>query len=880
MRLRSTLALAAALLAGCGDNLEPAPDLDMTIAIELDTSAPVQVAAGDSIEVNCTLFENDITTMVPAEIRVVSEDHVLRMGDSVVARTVGMVEVACALPDRGLVDPTPAQVEIVAGPAANVVTTVTPDPVVAGNDITATCVVYDGYGNLIEDAAPELQLSPTDAANTVTDLSATMIRAGHYVARCALPGTTSNNAGFEVIPNLPASLVIQRWPDLPVYAVGNAVQVTHIVSDRYGNEIVDAVIARSVSKLTGVGPVVPLAADQWRFDGEGRYQIDVSVDEPTDMGVVLAEHTEVLVNSLGPAITCANDASMLMRTPGTTLTVTGQANDANGVASLTVNGNPVAIGTDGSFSAQITTRFGMNFVHVSATDSLGEPTSKVCTFLISGSYANASQPIDDTVTLKLTQPAVDDGNRSAPINSFGELLYTIINSSGMSNTIHSTLLQNNPLKPHSCDSQTCLPFVGCACNFSSGIEYRNRSIPGPNEVDLALVSGGLSAHVRIPNLSIDLGVWGKVGPFSYDTAGWVDISYIDVALTLDTFLSTGGQPKLAVRSGSVSTSVGTIGTRFNGVDGWIINNIVVPLANNQLRDLVANTLRDFITTNFNAALDGVIGNLDIATLGTTFNVPRIDGSGTVPMTFGLRFSYLSSSVSRMLFGIGTRFSTTAANAFPTLGVAMPAGTVRLDPTVSSLSNTAVSAHVGVLNGALHALWRANFFVATIDGATLGQGLPSGLSLQVTTRLPPVAMVSGSQVRLHLGALDLMVQHPDLPPDLSVRLGAEAHASVTLVGDDLVFGGIVIDDLHFSTDTIALTPGEQQSLEDTLTALVQQFIDSSLNDALPAIPIPAFTIPATLGQFGLPVNDELGILSPALTVSPQHFVLRGRFGLRP
>ena len=47
-----------------------------------------------------------------------------------------------------------------------------------------------------------------------------------------------------------------------------------------------------------------------------------------------------------------------------------------------------------------------------------------------------------------------------------------------------------------------------------------------------------------------------------------------VALTLDTAISNG-QPRMTVRSGSVTASAGTITTEFSGVDGWIINNVVV-----------------------------------------------------------------------------------------------------------------------------------------------------------------------------------------------------------------------------------------------------------------------------------------------------------------
>jgi hypothetical protein len=204
-----------------------------------------------------------------------------------------------------------------------------------------------------------------------------------------------------------------------------------------------------------------------------------------------------------------------------------------------------------------------------------------------------------------------------------------------------------------------------------------------------------------------------------------------------------------------------------------------------------------------------------------------------------------------------------------------------DPTVSSPATVGVGAYVGIFNGALHTLWKANYFRAVVDGTTLGSGVPAGTTLDVTTRLPPVAYINNSNVvQLHLGAVDLIINHPQLPPDLSVRLGAEAHANVSLNGNDLVFGGIVVDQVHASTDAINLSTTEQQSLQTLLQALAQQLVNQSLNSALPAIPIPAFPLPQSLSQYGLPPGARLGVTSQGLQVAPQHFTLRGGFGIVP
>lgn len=53
----------------------------------------------------------------------------------------------------------------------------------------------------------------------------------------------------------------------------------------------------------------------------------------------------------------------------------------------------------------------------------------------------------------------------------------------------------------------------------------------------------------------------------------------------------------------------------------------------------------------------------------------------------------------------------------------------------------------------------------------------------------------------------------------------------------------------------------------------------VNDALPALPIPGFRIPATLVPYGLPAGGVLGLVNPVLATESAHFVLRGNFRIR-
>jgi hypothetical protein len=872
----SRLALLTALLVttACGDNLGAPPEPDP----RLQTSAGAEVRAGDVIAVTCTLERpSGEIEIVQGEVVATPETAIEREGLDVIAVEAIDVEVACRLTDPNIIDPTPAVVHVVPGPPAQVVTTATPNPITAGETLSVGCEVFDFYGNPIDTAVPSFSLSPTDEGNVVDGLSAVMTRAGQFTAACEIPGAIGEGVVVEVLPALPASIVLGQVPEQSIYAVGSIVEITHQVSDRYGNLVPQAVVEKESTIISGTGPILPMGPSSFQYMGEGRYRVIATVQPPTDGDAEVRATLQINVNSNGPALLCESpaDASMRNVTPGTVLTFQGSASDANDVESVTVNGSPATLAGDGSFTAPITTRFGINFVDVAATDGFGEESTKVCAFLASNQWGSSSFPVVDTIMLKLVQAAWDDGTRSGGINDFTDILSLVLNSSGPRNAVHAALLASNPLKPSSCDEEIC-PFGVCVCLLSSEVIYLDSVFVGPHSTSMSLVSGGIQPNAQLNGIRLRLRVRGRVAGIPYDTTGWVNISNVRVSLILDAALS-GGRPALSTRSGSVVVTVGSISADFSGIDGAILN-IIISLAQGTVRTIVANTLRNFVVNNFDALLDELMGNLDISTLGTTFNVPRITGGAPIPVSFGVGFSALNASSSRMLIGISTRFTAPPANNYFSLGVPLPPGSVSVDPT--SVTRTGVAAHVGVFNQVLHALWRGGMFEATLTGADIDPDLPAEASASLVTRLPPVAQIIGSQVEIHLGGIEVSVDHPDLPNNLQVSLGATVRTTVTLSGNDLSFGGITVQELHLSTDAISLGPADQQQLEDMLQPILQQLADTALNDALPSIPLPTFTIPSSLGPYGLPVGEELGITSPTLTTAPQHFTLRGGFGIRP
>lgn len=840
--------------------------------VAVETQAPIEVSAGQSIEVVCTVIDDageaTEATDYDVTVRVAPAGSVEGFGTSLTAVRAGTIEVSCGIDELRLVDDSPARVDIVPGAAAFIQTSLDRSNLTAGESANATCEVFDAYENPITDATPQLNVEPSDGANAVAGLEATFTRAGIYTARCDLPGAEASSARLEVRPGLPNKLAVTPVPAEPVYGIGEVVEVVSVVTDQYGNPIPYAEVT-----LGGDDAVTPQGVRRVRLNDEGTLTVTARVEGDTYEDIELTADLILVVNGRGPTIRCGDgsgtgirDGAMVNAAPGSELLFTGSVSDANDVSEVTVNGVAATLDDAGAFAVPITTRFGINVVDIVARDGFGVENSRLCALLVNDRWAAEDALLNNAIALVLSQDAVDDGVRNDGLDSLNDLLFQAINSGGLRDALHDALLDANPLKPRSCDQR-----VLGVCVLRSQIDYRDSRLDGPNSTSLTLIDGGLRARIRLENVAVRLKVSGTL-----DSTGWVDFDWIEIDADFNTTLS-GGRPRITVRNDSVAVRVGGIDTDFGGLSGFILD-IVLSLAEGRVRGLVVDLLRDWVRDNFNEILDGVVSGLDINTLGSTFEVPRLDGGEPIALGFGLGFSALDTNAQRLRFGIGTRFDAPTQVAFPSLGAALPAGPVLDNPAGPGTARLSVFS--GLFNQVLHALWRAGLLEADLGGAALGGGdLPDGLSIQLSAALPPVAELRGDgTAELGLGALQLSLVYPGLFDEpIELWLAARAVTEVTLVGNDLSFGQLEIETLHFSTQQASLDSDTRAVVEGVMLALVQQVVGSALNDALPALPIPSFTLPGSLSDFGLPPGAELGLQSMVLNVESPHFVLRGDFG---
>ncbi len=684
-----------------------------------------------------------------------------------------------------------------------------------------------------------------------------------YLAGC---GGGSGSATGDP-PVLAAVAHVSKLPEQKAYGRGEPVAISVVVLDEQGEVIPEAAVG-----LSSDPPADQQVDNLFVFLQDGTYTITATVEGNTVGGLPVAASTEVVIDGVGPAIACATpvDGAVLEQEPGEIL-FAGSVDNSNGVSALLVNGEAVAVDESGGFNTMLDADWGINFVDISVADDIGNESTRVCAFLLSGTWAPDTQLLSNAVSQRMAQAVFDDGNREDGLDSLADLLHAVLNSAGLGNAVHSALLAMNPLKD-SCDQTGILG----NCLIHTRIRYLNREFLGPHSSALTLVTNGARSVSTVRNVRNRLRIDGHVLGIPFDTTGWVTYSTNTIDAIYDTGISQGN-PRVTLRPGSVSVATGAISTDFSGLSGAVID-ITTTFFQGTLRNLVRNLIRDYLLNDFGSVLDGVISGLDVHNIEGAY-LARLPGDpATVGVSFSTGFSSVNTSAARMLGGIGTQFRSTPAHARPVPGAPVPSGN-RLFTESGQPMLTAV--HTGVFNQALFAVWRGGYLDMSLDGGDLAGLVPVGAALEVSASLPPTATLrDDDRLVLSLGAVNYDLGYPALLAEpVSGSLGGRVSCALSLADRELILDDCMTDELFLSTGATALDPQTRLDLETMLTDILNGLLRETLEAALPALPIPGLPLPNSVSTFGLPAGEVLGVVNPALRLSGDHVVVEGAFGLQ-
>lgn len=872
------LLLVSAVLTGCAEgysgtveDLEEEAEELVPTHIEI-AGVSEQYRAGELIVAKCAVFDQngdymDAAAGVEPKITLEPDSLLERQNRQVRAVGAGHGQVRCSLAEYGL-NSDDEPFEIVAGDPYRTIADVDAVQIKAGEQVHTTCLAYDRYGNPIEDpeviaqlnvrAQPDMPGSSTDGA-TFTSTTAEL-----YSLTCDGTGVAEQEPDVvRVDPGLPFAISVGLRPDRNTFRIGDHTILSTDVRDRYGNRVTGAAIDYSMSS-----PDVTNQQARYSFHQDGVYTLTATVTSEIDEDVdEVKANIQVLVDTSGPSIRCMTldgtdsaDALFLDGPVGGSQTLAVEVIDTFDVQSVQINGATATPTGNNLWTAPIMTTWGHNFIHVAATDEHGVQNSQYCFALASANWRADDEFFDDSVSFILGQGALGPGSRAGSLSAIMEMIF---GSDALRNLLDAQLVAMGNFYNKKLLGKGF--YVGGSLNFDSP------------EVRLTAENGGVGLFLGIHNFK------GKV---RHQAKFWrktleLTASSAEADAGVDLWAEDGG---LRADLHELSIELNKLKINMSGIAGKIVSllvNIVLPL----FKGLIEKEVSKAAKKELQEPIAELLTSLDIDTLLPEFSIPRIDANKRplfdqdVTLLFSKRFSnVVSYRHDRLIFGLGTQFKPKSVDKVrDTLGVPLRSTDGLFDNALPSDRPLALAVQETMLNQVFHALWQAGYFEVEMDLGDEGYAL-------IDAKLPPLVRMEGSELVIEVGAIDAEIAIPpflDDPPFIA-QLGARLHASAYIDGTRLV-----VDSMSFDpTEDLALTlpdsisPAARDVLENVIGDILIHVLTTTLDDALPDLPIPAFDVPDAFADFLDPgLEGVISIDAPQLLFEDKHLVLRGSLGVR-
>lgn len=823
---------------------------------------PATIQAGGSATVTCSAQDAQGRPVEDAvfDLEYTPTEGVTRDGMTLSATVAGRVDVACAA-RSGATDDTPAALEVTPGPLARVVAQLAEPEIGAGDSTTVTCRATDAYGNGVAGYAFAIQ---SDDDVTVAGATVSSTAAGLHTVQCVW--TDGDDASIEhaggqltVRAGAPAQLVLTAVPQKATYKVGNQVTLEREVTDEYGNPVPDAEVTE-----VGVSPeegMVRLSDEAFRFGAEGTYTFMAAVrSDPS-----VEDRVTLFCDGQGPSVVIDYPLRGETLDGPSQVTVTGAVTDiVSGVESLTVNGAPVTVAADGSFSHTITAVHGMNVITTEATDGAGQVERSWRSFYYSDSWypMNRALPQDAYVTdgaLAFIAEETLDSDDPAVFDAAG--LFTTILAD----------LDLMSLIPSPATTQS----AGW-CTYSVYIDSLSYGEPIVSLDTFAGAGGPGGVHIRavLPNLSavVDAPAPEFACP---DIAA--DVLAQSVVLEANLYLEVRPDGTIDSAVEVQSIEINGLNVQVHGVLGFLSNWLI-----NFFEDDIAGIIQDqFVATIEEQVADLVGGLLDFLNLEQEFEIGPLVGSGPpVVLDLSARVTSINFTDTGGFVGLdGAILSDKAVARNPLGSIARGGctGGVVGGFALPGRGGLEIAAYDDFLNEALFSFWYAgglDLYLTPDDFAALGADLSQfGLgAATVSTHLllPPIiegCTDDGKLVaQLGDGYVEASFDFFGTPTELSLYLQLAIEATIVVVpGPEGVEVGIQLGELRrFEAEVVEINEEQadkQQTFEDLLKSLVPNllgdFADEPITFAIPSFDLGALSESLPDGIWLSVAVDEAG-----------------------
>jgi hypothetical protein len=805
---------------------------------------PATIPAGATAVVRCTA-SNDQGQTQPWNkgVRATPEDGLVIEGQNVKGVLAGEYAVQCKGPVTAEI--TTAILTVVPGQGKRFEASVNPASIRVDEVAQVGCLVLDAEGNETVDAWKVD--APTELV--VTGSSLTTTKAGKYKVKCApvepKGGEALVAADLTVRAGDPVGMALYLKPAKAFFTVQEQVTVIHNLLDQYGNEGEEAAI-HPIVVTPGAGLETTAGKlDRFIFSANGVYQLEVqAVDYP--WGGTLT----VICDGSGPKVTVTYPPRAANMTGSTQVTVTGFVKDETSeVASLKVNGQPVALDAGGNFAYPMTLGHGMSVVNIEALDNWGNLGRGVRSVFYSTRWhpADMLQPlaalIPDTLHLWLSQEFIDDGDHSLPPDDLATLLETV--AGGM-------------------DLSSVLPEGGMALGNQCSLEIEGIQYGTPS-VQLTSLDEALRAVVSIPNLVVDVNIVccyqvPIIGEYcdSYYGSVLIDKVKLDVFI----FISADGTGDVDVALGPITADIVGMEVDIQGLIGPLFDPMVTLLVNT-LKDAAINQLQEQFGAELPQMIDDAVADLYN---GMMVDFPSLLGEGDpLPLMLNVVIRELRTAFAGIMVRIDLAVTAMKGIVHNPVGVLLRDGCMGAEPTPYALvrdNEVNLGVSVDMVNELLFTLWYGGALNLDVTEEALGDVDLAGYGItnllaQVDMLYAPFIQSCGTDgaLLLQLGdtflhaVFDMMGQHWDM----DIYLFLEADVMLNLIEEDGVTKiGISVGELKTSLIEVVRVgddlKGREKMVDDLFSGVV--------------IPLLMDQVLGELGSFDLPEID-LHSLSDAL-----------------
>lgn len=533
-----------------------------------------------------------------------------------------------------------------------------------------------------------------------------------------------------------------------------------------------------------------------------------------------------------------------------TVTVTGTVKSGLGeITSLTLNGETVTVGADGSFSHDVTADVGGNLLLFETADAAGNTRRRVQSFLWSSEYREPMTPNDAPVPeglgFWLGQESIDDGVHDQPIDDLATLLELALGSFDV--------------------NQFADPNTPIASQVGYDVYLTSLEL-GSATLALAAEDGGIHLTAHVDDILGDL-VFDctNVGCQLAGGDGTGGVSISTVTLTGDLLLSAGADHQLVATLANVDAVVNPGDVEIWSDNAWtdFLLTIVEVFIHDSLVADLEGALEDAVQNQLGPAL---AGGLSALTLNTTFSFPNLANSReTIPVDLATDFAATDFND-----GVAPPADSPPqggavvlrAGGYPTLqvtpfdndGVPLRVG-CGLAPQSLALAKTApleISLADDTLNELLFAGWRGGLLEFPLPSGSLDGGIVSNLDVLVSGMLSPTVSDcnDGGELLATIGDIQIDATLTVMERDVSFRAYTTLVVEVGLAASDT---GVQLDLGEVRTVETELTTNDEAiDLEPALKDLLEAKLVTGLLGQLGTTGFGKISLPQIdlSGQLGL------------------------------